>query len=311
LGDDLVDGARGGSSFNEPGSNAFGTLTGGDFHDWQIGLQASIPIGYRSQLAGVRHAELQIARDRAMLQDLELEISHQLAEAVSDIDLNYALTQSNLSFRVATGDEVAAYKSRFDAGTITVDLLLDAQRRRADAETQYYRSIVDYNRAIMRVHYRKGSLLDYDGVCLAEGAWPGKAYFDAMREARKRNAAMYLDYGFSRPNVFSRGPIQQNCPDNCQPGAACDGGVGPAPDIMLPPAGNGPGETLPTPSTMPQQPPAGERSGAMPPRSSQAALIQSARPNAASAWSTSNEHQTNYAIAAAPATAAVRNGGQR
>ena len=72
---------------------------------------------------------------------------------------------------------------------MTLDLLLDAQRRRAEAESAYYRSLVDYNRAIMNVHYRKGSLLEYDGVYLAEGPWPAKAYFDALRQARKRDAA--------------------------------------------------------------------------------------------------------------------------
>ena len=58
-------------------------------------------------------------------------------------------------------------------------------------KSAYYRSLVDYNRAIMNVHYRKGSLLDYDGVYLAEGQWPAKAYFDAMRQARKRDAGLY------------------------------------------------------------------------------------------------------------------------
>ena len=70
----------------------------------------------------------------------------------------------------------------------------------------------------MRVHYRKGSLLDYDGVYLAEGPWPAKAYFDALRQVRKRDAGYYLDYGYTRPNVVSRGPIEQGCSDDCQTG---------------------------------------------------------------------------------------------
>ena len=59
--------------------------------------------------------------------------------------------------------------------------------------------------------FRKGSLLDYDGVYLAEGQWPAKAYFDAMRQARKRDAALFMDYGYTRPNVVSQGPIRQGC----------------------------------------------------------------------------------------------------
>ena len=52
-------------------------------------------------------------------------------------------------------------------------------------------------------------MLEYHGVFLSEGPWPGKAYFDAHRRARQRDASLYLDYGHSRPGVFSRGPITQ------------------------------------------------------------------------------------------------------
>ena len=44
---------------------------------------------------------------------------------------------------------------------------------------------------------------------LAEGPWPGKAYFDALRRARQRDASTFIDYGYSRPNVISRGPVGQ------------------------------------------------------------------------------------------------------
>ena len=75
----------------------------------------------------------------------------------------------------------------------------------------------------MNVHYRKGSLLDYDGVYLAEGPWPGKAYFDALRQARKRDAGLYMDYGYTRPNVVSQGPVQQGCNDGLRDGRAARG----------------------------------------------------------------------------------------
>jgi outer membrane protein TolC len=246
LGDDLIDTSRGTPLFNndpmdpdfgnpQPGSNAFSTLTSGEFQEWQLGLQLHIPIGYRREMAQIRHHELLLARERAILQDLELEISHQLGEAIRDIDLQYGLTQTNFNRRVAAEMEVQAVQASYQAQRVTLDLLLDAQRRRAEAESAYYRSLIDYNKAIMGVHYRKGSLLDYNGVYLAEGPWPGKAYFDALREARKRDASMYLDYGFTRPNVFSRGPYQRDRAEGCEPGQPCDvGGYGPTPQPMIP-----------------------------------------------------------------------------
>ena len=228
-GDDLLDSnATGIGPFSE-GSNAIESLVSGDYQEWELGLQFSMPIGFRNALSGVRHHQLLLARERAVLQDLELEFSHQLGNAIRDLDLNFGLTQTNFNRRVAAENEVDAIKAVYETGTVTLDLLLDTQRRRAEAESAYYRSLVDYNRAIMRVHYRKGSLLEYNGVYLAEGPWPGKAQFDALRRARQRDASTQIDYGFTRPNVISQGPhaqiTEQFAPEVLQPTPAYDGPV--------------------------------------------------------------------------------------
>jgi outer membrane protein TolC len=191
------------------GTDAMSTLATGDFQEWEAGLNLTIPIGFRQPLAAVRNAQLTLARERSVLQDEELEVSHQIADAMRDVDTNYTLSQTNFNRRVAAEQQVQAVQAAYEAGTVTLDLLLEAQRRRADAETAYYRSLTDYNKAIMLVHFRKGSLLEYNGVMLAEGPWPAKAYFDAKRRARARDAGLYLDYGFTRPAVFSEGPFPQ------------------------------------------------------------------------------------------------------
>ncbi|MBU6277282.1 MAG: TolC family protein, partial [Planctomycetes bacterium] len=195
------------------GTDAYSSLFSGQFQEWQTGAQFLMPLGFRRELATVRHHQLQLARERARLQDEELEASHALVEAVRNVDTNFALSQTNFNRRVAAERQVEAVQAAYDAGTVTFDQLLDAQRRRADAESAYYRSLVDYNRSISQLHFRKGSLLEYNGVFLAEGPWPGKAYFDAYRRARQRDASLYLDYGHSRPGVFSRGPITQRFSD--------------------------------------------------------------------------------------------------
>ncbi|MFM8985105.1 MAG: TolC family protein [Planctomycetia bacterium] len=192
------------------GTDAYSTLVSGKFQEWQAGAQFLMPLGFRRELATVRHHQLQLARERARLQDEELEASHALVEAVRNVDTNFALAQTNFNRRVAAERQVDAVQAAYDAGQVTLDQLLDAQRRRAEAESAYYRALVDYNRSISQLHYRKGSLLEYNGVFLAEGPWPGKAYFDAHRRARQRDASLYLDYGHSRPGVFSRGAITQN-----------------------------------------------------------------------------------------------------
>ena len=192
------------------GTDSYSSLLSGQFQEWQAGAQFQMPLGFRRELATVRHHQLQLARERARLQDEELEASHALVEAVRNVDTNFALAQTNFNRRVAAERQVDAVQAAYDAGQVTLDQLLDAQRRRAEAESSYYRALVDYTRSISQLHFRKGSLLEYNGVFLAEGPWPGKAYFDAHRRARQRDASLYLDYGHSRPAIFSRGPITQN-----------------------------------------------------------------------------------------------------
>jgi len=302
LGDDLIRPSRGASAFNMPGSTAFGVLTSGEFQEWQLGLQASIPIGYRRELSGVRHQELLLARERALLQDLENDVMHQLADAIRDIDLNHALAQSNFRRLVAAEREVDAVQAIREAGRITLDLELQALARRAEAESNYYESLVNYNRAIMRVHYRKGSLLDYDGVYLAEGPWPGKAYFDALRQARKRDASMYLDYGFTRPNVLSRGPYLQDTIAGGEGGHPIEDGAGPTPAETLPAPEGGYRMDVPQPPTGDEglmiAPPTDRTSG---PSGELPPAVLAARQRQLA----SDEHQTNYASVETAAAAPV------
>lgn len=210
LGDDLIQQDRQPQTSGLVDTNAYQSLTSGAFQEWQLGLQANIPIGFRRELSQIRHYQLQLARERARLEDQELEVSHELADAVRNLEYNYDLTVTNFNRRVAAEKQVEAVEAAFKAETVTLDLLLDAQRRRADAEIAFYRTLADYNRGIMLVHYRKGSLLEYNGVCLAEGPWPAKAQFDAHRRARQRDASYYMDYGYTRPRVISQGALPQH-----------------------------------------------------------------------------------------------------
>lgn len=206
FGDDLIDPD---GSNRAQFDNAFQTLFDGDFQEWQLGAQMQFTLGFRQAMAGVRNAQLQLARERAMLQEQELELVHALSDSMREIDRGYTLSQTNFNRRKAAQDQVNAVQAAYDTNRVTLDLLLDAQRRLADAESIYYRSLIDYSLGIMRLHQRKGSLLEYSGVYLAEGPWPGKAYFDARKRAQERDGSLYMNYGYTRPNVMSRGPFPQ------------------------------------------------------------------------------------------------------
>jgi hypothetical protein len=135
-----------------------------------------------------------------------------VAYAVRDMEANLVMTETNFNRRLASQRNVDAIIATYEAGQNGIDILnilLNAQRSLAQAESDYFRSVTNYAKSISQVHFRKGSLLEYNGVYLTEGPWPAKAYFDARRRARTRSAALYMDYGFTYPKVLSQGPTRQ------------------------------------------------------------------------------------------------------
>lgn len=176
LGDDLL-----GSSGPTAGSfsNAYRNLFDGDFQEWMMGLQFTVPLGFRRAASNLRNAQLQLAKENSVLRDQEQQVVFELSNAVAALDLARANSE-DLFYRLqATQDNVAAVMGAYSVQRVTFDVVVQAQRLRADAESAFYRSMIDYMKAVKDVHVAKGSLLQYDGVFLAEGPWPQAAYRQA------------------------------------------------------------------------------------------------------------------------------------
>jgi hypothetical protein len=193
----------------------------GDFQEWQLGFEFSAPLGFRQGHAAVRQRELQLAREKAILTEQRREIVHTLSDAYAEVERTYTVSQTNYNRRLAAKQQLAALEAVYEDAdqnekTRLLDMLLDAQRRLADAEIRYYRARVEYAFAIKEVHRQKGSLLDYNEIYLAEGPWPGKAYHDAYRRDCRRSPPKCLsDYRMADAPIVSQGPYAQDmaCPD--------------------------------------------------------------------------------------------------
>lgn len=203
LGDKLIDS-------DDAVSSAYGSMVHDDKMTMGISLNLEVPLGQRQGHAAYRNAQLASAKSRAILRNAESELTHQLGDAYRDVNTNYHMAQTNYDRRVAAKKEVEAVRISYEHGYTQLDQLLDAQRRLAEADTQYYRSLVDYNISISTLHLRKGSLLEYNNIGLAEGPWPHKALnHDAVLQARKRAAGHYMNYGYTSPQAISRGKYSQ------------------------------------------------------------------------------------------------------
>jgi outer membrane protein TolC len=215
----ISNGVPAADQFRRRFDNAFSNLLSGKHQEWEMILELNLPIGFRQELAGMRHSQLLLARDKAVLKEQELELSHQLAEDVRDLENWFSLIQTYFNQRVASESQVRLFSERHKSGQESNERLLDAQLRLAQADTQYYNAVTAYTKAITQIHFHKGSILDAHNVYLAEGPWPGKAYFDAVRLARQRDASVYMNYGCTRPGVISRGPYVQQADGHGYPGA--------------------------------------------------------------------------------------------
>ncbi len=180
-----------------------------------------------------------------MLREEERTVVSGLSESVAEVDRAYSLLQTDIYRTKAAKDQLAALEAVYQAKQEGFFEVLDAQRRLSEAISVYYQSRVQYALAIRNVHYEKGSLLDYCEISLAEGAWPDKAYQDAMRRAEHRGHEKSIDYAFEVPPVVSAGTEAQIL-----------GGGGPAataaPAAPMPPGvpQNGP-EPVPAPGPAP------------------------------------------------------------
>ena len=197
------------SGNNIPFDNAYEDLTGGDFQEWQLGVELNVPIGFRRAHAANRNAEIQLCRARAILREQEHMVLHEVASAIAEMDRAFEVSQTTFNRLDAARAQLAAVQAAYEADKAPLDLLLDGQRRLADAESRHFRALAEYAVAVKNVHFSKGTLLDYDGVFLSEGSWPQQAYRDAAELEKRRGKRRALNYASSKAPRVSHGPYEQ------------------------------------------------------------------------------------------------------
>ncbi len=193
-------------------NNAYDEFFSGDYNDWQLGLQLDMPLGFRQGHAAVRNSQLALARNRRLLKEQQRQVLHDLSNAVADVERAYENSKTAYNLLVASENQLESIQAAFDAGESSLFILLDVQRRLADAKIGFDRACVEYALAIRNVHFEKGSLLDYNQVYLTEsrsGLRPACAAELSARHLASLRNHPNLDYTFARPRPLSRGLYPQ------------------------------------------------------------------------------------------------------
>ncbi len=179
FGDHLI-----GDGDNGPNDNFVDSLTDGDFQEWAAGIELTAPIGLRQASAAVAHARLNLRREQAVLSETELRISHDLSDASRSVELTHQLVETNYNRYLSDLRQVDVLRRRYRDGTDNINFLLQAQRQVVTSESEFYRSIANYNIALRDFHEQKGSLLAYNRIGLSEGQWCPGAERDAYELGR-------------------------------------------------------------------------------------------------------------------------------
>jgi hypothetical protein len=152
-------------------ASSLGNLAAGDQQEWMLGVELTVPIGYRKAHAAVQNAELSLARERAIQKEQQREVVNNLSGAIADAVRAFQAIQNNLNQYLGAKDYLKALEARRGQKVIDgADRILDAQRRLTQSEIQFFRSRAEYAVALKNVHYEKGSLLRYKDLRVAEGA---------------------------------------------------------------------------------------------------------------------------------------------
>jgi outer membrane protein TolC len=167
-------GSVGLQGFSSNWTNAAGNQFSSDdsFPSWSIGLQFELPIGNRAARAVWKRTLLQREQAIAQYQQIVDQVSLDVKTAWRDVETKWEQMEAARSARFAAADALKAVEQREEGGealTYTfVQLKLDTQQRYADAQAAEVQAISDYNRALMKLEFAKGTLLRYNNVVMEE-----------------------------------------------------------------------------------------------------------------------------------------------
>lgn len=183
---------------SDVGYNSFyESLSQGENTTWTTGVSFSMPLGLRLARAQVRNYELRLRKAHAVLARQEVEVGYELSDAIINMEQNYLLTETGLK-KVATAKRLAEKtlsRAEVDNSADPNDsgpLLraLEAKITSRDSQQGYLKLIVDYNKAITDLNFRKGAILQTNSIYLSEGEWNPEAYEDARIRGEAMSRAL-------------------------------------------------------------------------------------------------------------------------
>ena len=174
--------------------NALTSLRQMHFADYTMGLYLNVPIGQRAEHAAIRASRMQLAQSYYFLRDQEERAIIYLTEQYQEVSRYYKQIETHRAERLAYADALNSFINLIKAGTENYGKLdfLSIQRSYSAALVKEYGAIAEYNNAMARLEFAKGTTLRYNNVHISEGALPECAQVNASQYEKERTRSMVL-----------------------------------------------------------------------------------------------------------------------
>jgi outer membrane protein TolC len=143
----------------------------GEFTDWSVGLNFSVPLGLRQGRAQVRQQELLLVKDRANVEQSVHAAVHELASTVRDLDSAYEQYLAFKETRAAADVNVRAQNEKFKSG-VQKDFnylnVLQALNDWGNAVSSEAQQLLTYNVGLATLEKQTGTILETHGLVFYE-----------------------------------------------------------------------------------------------------------------------------------------------
>jgi outer membrane protein TolC len=200
----------------------------GQYNNWSVGINFSVPLGLRQARAQVRQQNLTIARDRVNVEQQVHAAVHEIAATVRDLASDYDQYLAYKETRAAAFDNVQVQIGNERVGLVNYLNVLTALNDFGSAVSSEAQQLVAYNVALATLERQTGTILETHGLVFNEerfrAAGPIPCHSRSYPESQPPAGTpqRYPSSGEPAENAFD---LQKPDPRNARPG----------PDQLLPP----------------------------------------------------------------------------
>ncbi len=140
----------------------------GQFADWNLGVNFSVPLGLRQDRALLRQQELIIRRDQVNLQQGLHQAVHTLAINLRNLEQFYEQYRRFQAVREAAKINLDQQMAQYNEGLIQFIVVLQAVVDWGNSVSNEAQSLVQYNTELARLERETGTILEAHGIAFVE-----------------------------------------------------------------------------------------------------------------------------------------------